>query len=658
MFDSIVNYFGNSNFLPHGYCLAWDPLLLWSMVGSDLAIAVSYFSIPVALLIFMRRHRNLKFTWVFGLFGLFIFACGSMHLINILNVWRPVYRLDAVLGVLTAAISTLTAITLWPLLPKASAFFAANTLAQCELQAANKSLGESLALLEQRRSQIEESERRFRLTLETAPIGCAVVALDGQWITVNPALCNMLGYTEKELLKMKYQDFTDPRFHAEDDARVKTILERGSDTYRIEKRYRVKHGREIDVQLDIALLRDDYGKPLYFVTQIQDITAQKRVEAELQASRAKLVDGFTSLSQQNHDITLLGELSAIIQACQSLDEIAEPIAHFGRKLFPDYGGVLYLRRDTGDVLEAVAQWNGAQATSDSLTLDQCWALRRGQPHGAHELNGLRCAHLREPGPPGDFICVPMSAQGESMGLLYLQALPEREQQIASDTPPQKLAAMVVERLGIALANIRLRQSLRQESIRDPLTRLFNRRYLAESLPRELSRAERERQELSVLMFDVDHFKKFNDTYGHELGDQVLRMIGDALFVQFRGNDIVCRYGGEEFAVVLARTTLPQALLKAEQLRAKVRSLEVTYRHQAIGPITISIGLASSAQHGFSAGKLLAAADKAMYAAKNAGRDCVVASTEDFAAEPMTELPSDPLPRNEARPSASPLLAIP
>jgi len=654
MFDAVVNYFGGSNFLPHGYCLGWDPLLLWSMVGSDLAIAVSYFSIPVALLIFIRRHRTLKFNWVFGLFGLFIFACGTTHLISILNIWRPVYRLDVAMGVLTAAVSTLTAITLWPLLPKASAFLNATTLAQRELHAANKSLGESLALLEQRRSQIEESERRFRLTLETAPIGCAIVALDGQWVTVNPALCNMLGYTEKEMLRMRYQDFTDPQFHAQDEARVKSILEGGTHSYRTEKRYRVRNGREIDVQLDIAVLRDDHARPLYFVTQIQDITAQKHVEVELQASRAKLVDGFTSLSQQNHDITLLGELSAIIQACQSLDEIAEPIAHFGRKLFPNYGGVLYLRRDTGDVLEAAAQWNGALATSDSLTLDECWALRRGQPHGAHEMNGLRCAHLREPGPPGDFICVPMSAQGESMGLLYLQALPDRERpQIACDTPPQKLAAMVVERLGIALANIRLRQSLRQESIRDPLTRLFNRRYLAESLPRELSRAERERQDLAVLMFDVDHFKKFNDTYGHELGDQVLRMIGDALFVQFRGNDIVCRYGGEEFAVVLARTTLQQALLKAEQLRAKVRGLEVTYRHQAIGPITISIGVASYPQHGFSAGKLLAAADKAMYAAKNAGRDCVMVSTEDFAPELM----SDPLPRNEARPLASPLLAI-
>ena len=191
--------------------------------------------------------------------------------------------------------------------------------------------------------------------------------------------------------------------------------------------------------------------------------------------------------------------------------------------------------------------------------------------------------------------------------------------------------MLVDRLGIALANIRLRQTLRQQSIRDPLTKLYNRRYLSETLPRELVQAEREGLSLAVLMFDVDRFKNFNDAYGHDLGDQVLRMIADLLFNQFRGSDIACRYGGEEFAVVLTRTNLRQAIVKAEELRASLRRLEVTHRHQPVGPITVSIGVAVFPQNGSTAATLLAAADEALYAAKRAGRDCVVCSSEPTAA---------------------------
>lgn len=626
MLDSIVGYLGDSKFLPHGYCLSWEPWLLWSLVGSHAVIGLSYYSIPIALLIFIKRQPDLKFNWIFWLFGLFIFACGTTHFISILDIWFPLYRIDAVAMVLTAAISALSALAMWPLVPQASAFLSARERARQKLYAANRNLGESLELLKHRRSQIEESERRFRLTLETAPIGCAIVGLDGRWITVNQALCAMFGYSEQELLTRTFQDMTHPDDLDRDLGEVKNLLEGRRDTYRIEKRYVVEQGRVIHTQLDVAILRDERGQPIHFISQIQDITARKQIEKELQDSKTQLEDGFAALSRQNREITLLGELSASVQACQSLDEIAAPIARFGRQLFPGYGGALYLVRETDRLLESVVQWGGPVFSDDVLAPDACWALRRGQLHGGGDQKGLRCPHICQIDSGAQWICVPMSAQGETMGLLYLQSSATASGPAAqSDSHLEQLSAMMVDRLGIALANIRLRQTLRQQSIRDPLTRLFNRRYLAESLPRELALAEREGLPMAVLMFDVDRFKRFNDAYGHDLGDQVLHLIGDILLRQFRGSDIACRYGGEEFAVILARTDLPQAVAKAEELRADVRRLEIAHRDRAIGPVTISVGVAGYPRHGVSAAALIAAADQALYAAKRAGRDCVICS---------------------------------
>jgi len=624
MLDSIVGYLGNSQFLPHGYCLSWDPLLLWSLVGSHAVIGLSYYSIPIALLVFIRRQPDLKFNWIFALFGLFIFACGTTHFISILDIWFPVYRLDTVATMLTAAVSAVTALAVWPLVPQASAFLSAREQARQKLQAANQNLSASLEMLRHGRNQVEESERRFRLTMETAPIGCAIVGLDGRWIAVNQALCTMLGYSEQELLQLTFQDLT----HADDLNRdldeVKKLLEGSGDAYRMEKRYVVKLGREIHTQLDVAILRDERGQPIHFISQIQDITARKRVEKELQDSKAELEHGFAQLSQQNREITLLGELSSVIQACQSLDEIATPIERFARALFPAYSGRLYLAREAGNLLEAAAAWGEVNGSEVTLVPESCWALRRGRAHRGDDHDGLRCAHIHTDAQDLQSICVPMSAQGETMGLLYLQALASDGTAMQhSDAHLEQLAAMVVDRLGIALANIRLRQTLRQQSIRDPLTRLFNRRYLAESLPRELGLAEREGGSLAVLMFDVDRFKSFNDAYGHDLGDQVLQMIGELLSNQFRGSDIACRYGGEEFAVILTRTTLAQAIAKAEELCINVRRLEISHRRRLIGPVTISIGVASYPQHGHSAAALIAAADEAMYSAKGAGRDCAV-----------------------------------
>jgi diguanylate cyclase (GGDEF)-like protein len=194
----------------------------------------------------------------------------------------------------------------------------------------------------------------------------------------------------------------------------------------------------------------------------------------------------------------------------------------------------------------------------------------------------------------------------------------------SPSSRKSLAVTVGEDIKLSLFNLRLREKLREQATRDPLTGLYNRRYLEESLERELYRTNREGTPLCVAMLDLDYLKKFNDTFGHEAGDRVLRELGRVLRDKLRKSDISCRFGGEEFVLVLPGSTLADARQRVEQIRLLVKGLQIRHEDQILGRLTVSGGVAASPEHGSTAADLLRAADDALYAAKQAGRDRVVA----------------------------------
>jgi diguanylate cyclase (GGDEF)-like protein len=193
---------------------------------------------------------------------------------------------------------------------------------------------------------------------------------------------------------------------------------------------------------------------------------------------------------------------------------------------------------------------------------------------------------------------------------------------------------------MALSNLQLREKLRDQSIRDPLTSLFNRRYTEETLTRELHRAERSRQELAVLAIDVDHFKRFNDTFGHQAGDQVLRELAAVLTGRTRAGDIVSRMGGEELLVVLPAANLADAMEKADQIRVAVSELQVKHLNRDLGQVTISTGVAVFPHHGRDGDALIRAADAALYQAKREGRNRVVGADPTSAVIPASPVHSD------------------
>jgi diguanylate cyclase (GGDEF)-like protein len=224
-----------------------------------------------------------------------------------------------------------------------------------------------------------------------------------------------------------------------------------------------------------------------------------------------------------------------------------------------------------------------------------------------------------------------------MGILHIRsestALSETEQDGASLTASkQQIAIAMADSIVLALANLKLRIFLREQSIRDPLTGLFNRRYLEETLEREFNRAVRMQRPVGVIMLDLDHFKRFNDTHGHEAGDILLRKLGSFLKQHLRGGDIACRYGGEEFALVLPEVSLENVRLRAEELRDGIKHLNVEHNGKTLAALSMSLGIAMFPEHGATSQRVLNAADGALYEAKHKGRDRIVVASIDTADE--------------------------
>jgi len=270
---------------------------------------------------------------------------------------------------------------------------------------------------------------------------------------------------------------------------------------------------------------------------------------------------------------LTGWLSELEKRTRETTLLYAVIARFAHQLFPTESGALCVLNASQNLVEAVAVWGESLACERVFAPEECWAVRRGQLHAVDDpASGLICQYLGEQVPVG-YLCVPMMGQGEALGVLHLLC------GNASNGPVNGLSEakrrLAVTAAGqLALANLRLRETLRMQSIRDPLTGLYNRRYMEESLARELRRAARNRRRLGIMMLDLDHFKRFNDTHGHEAGDTLFRELGEFLRTRTRREDIACRYGGEEFVLVLPDATVQVTQQRGERLRDEFKRLNV------------------------------------------------------------------------------------
>ena len=366
---------------------------------------------------------------------------------------------------------------------------------------------------------------------------------------------------------------------------------------------------------------------MHQTVQTLNVELEQRVARrteELARTDEQLRGSLVELQEYTSQMEAINELVELLQSCLTVDEARQQAARVLQQFFAA-GSVLMLN-SSRNFLDVALSW-GATASKKPgpFAPESCWALRKGRVHLVEPGTvSLLCGHSDETS-TSCHLCVPMVAQGDSLGVLSIDdsavchsvAHPRLLRQ------KQELAITVAVQISLAFANLMLRETLKYQSVRDALTGLFNRRHMEESLERELLRAARNEKPVTVLMIDIDHFKRFNDLLGHEAGDVLLRELGATFNSQIRGGDIACRYGGEEFLLIMADTSLEVGCERAEKLREHLTNLQIRHRGEILRRVTASIGVAGFPEHGTSAAQIVKLADEALYQAKAEGRDRVV-----------------------------------
>jgi diguanylate cyclase (GGDEF)-like protein len=327
----------------------------------------------------------------------------------------------------------------------------------------------------------------------------------------------------------------------------------------------------------------------------------------------------TEAETSREQVTRLFQMADMLQSAGDYADANEVLRASAAELIFGFSGALYVFNNSRDRLVLSTSWEreGYDALPESLGMDQCWALKRGKPHiNRPHSRKLCCSHHTS----GDYALeIPMLARGETLGLLQIYA--------AGDDAELRLERIhglgtaLADAMSLALSNIALREKLRGQALRDPLTGLYNRRYMEDALERFVRLAERENRELSVIMIDLDHFKRLNDQYGHAKGDTTLRDAASVISHMLRESDVACRYGGEELIVLLPDCGMEMAANKAEQIRIGIESLSQPNGAQVSASLGVSSTPAASSKD------LVAQADAALYRAKQGGRNCVVRSAQ-------------------------------
>lgn len=523
--------------------------------------------------------------------------------------------------------------------------------------------------------------RRFSELARHAPVCVFIANPDGDFVFVNQRWHEWTGTSDSHAAGRGWLAVVD----VDDRARLAQAWNdavRDGVALHEEFRLRGPGGRERYVACAAVPERDEQRHLVAFIGTWADITARREAElalrraneelearvrqrtAELEQANAELsreIDertrGAQALRHSNTQLQVLvgelglrakaraalNELGSVLGVCNSLEEGFNAIVGHIPAVFPYGNGCVYWFGGDDEQGRSVAHWGAASASAKTVRVNDCWALRRGRPHHLERgSSGVPCEHLRH-APAGGCVCVPLQSDKQLLALLYWEA-PQTLQgaQDAALAAEQQVTwrnwvVTVGEFLQLAVANLVLRQTLEAQVRRDPLTDLYNRRYMEEALERELRRAERSQRPMGLIMMDLDHFKAYNDGFGHHAGDLLLVAVASCLRSHVRAGDIVCRYGGEEFLAILPETSLELVVQRAEHLRSVVAeqmgewlSKERTGEQRA--PITMSLGVAVYPAHGASAVELIRAADGALYRAKRLGRNRV--EVADGSASPL------------------------
>jgi diguanylate cyclase (GGDEF)-like protein/PAS domain S-box-containing protein len=458
----------------------------------------------------------------------------------------------------------------------------------------------------QEKNAIKESEERFRSIVSRSEDAIIVTDAKGKIKFMNPAAGRVFN---REVESFLGTDFGLPLVDGESTE---------IDIFR--------PGKDPGVG-DMYVVKTEWlGEKAHLIT-IRDITERKQIEVKIKKAQEALFIINNKLEERNWQNSLLSEMRELLQSCSNGQEVPAIVVSYATQLFHGTDGALFLLSDSRTALQSVASWGNFPEDVDNhiFAPDACWGLRQGRVYVVENMKTSPiCPHLKQ-SLSNAYVCLPLIGKGELFGLLHLGTKrsaqeDDRQWDIAE---LKEIAVIFAEYLSLSIANIKLSEKLTSQSIRDPLTRLYNRRYMDEIIQHEILRAARQQTMIGIVMVDIDHFKQINDTYGHETGDEYLMELADFFRLKIRGSDFVFRYGGEEFMLILPESSVEDTYKYAELLRKEIKNMKIHFRGQRLPSITLSFGIAAYPDHGLDTIELIRVADKALYTAKEAGRDRVI-----------------------------------
>lgn len=573
MWQLFYESFSTAGLIPHGYCLQWNPPLLWTLVASDSIIAASYFSIPFAIFYFAKKRPDVSKRWLFLLFGLFIIACGLTHLFDVLIIWKPNYWANAVARVLTAAISLGTAAALWVVMPTALRAPSTQQLehAKLELEIINAELEHRVLMrtleLEHANTSLHsalEQANRFKNALDHIPIYFYMKDSQQRYVYANKHTLELFKCSAEELNGSYASRFFPADAAAHIYAEDAQILEHGKDIAQEMEVLSADGTRRIYWNIKTPIYDGDEQNRIWGVCGIStDITEQKKTEESLQIAAMVFRASNEGIMVTDADVNVIAVNPAFTRI--SGYEPREIIGKNPRILSSGRHDKTFYE-SMWESLNTTGQWEG-----------EIWN-RRKEGGIYPELLSINNINNED-------------------GLLQGRV------GIFSDISERKKSEEVIWR----------------QANYDILTGLPNRRMVYDRLELEIKKAQRNGKTVALMLVDLDRFKEVNDTLGHAEGDSLLKEAAQRMLNCVRKTDIVGRPGGDEFTIALSEL---DDVLSVERVAYSVLSkLSEPYQlGNEMAYISASIGITFYPEDATDVTTLFKFADQAMYAAKHQGRN--------------------------------------
>ncbi|MCC5610631.1 diguanylate cyclase [Nostoc sp. CHAB 5834] len=579
--------------------------IYWNCIIAHGITAFSYFGIPILIGVFFAKTKATipnKFWLAFLLSGGFVLFCGFHHFLAIFEPHIAVSLLH--LGVLNL-MAVISFCALLYLMPTAYQIL------------------EAIAKFQEDSRELQRSQQMQRLFLDQGPFGAYIKDEQSRVLYYNQELQSRFSVDSQEWLGKADSEFLpDPeegrRVMENDQVVLKTLR-----PLKLIEEVKIPGNDQPCYWLSFKFPFSDGATGACRIGGISiDITESIEAQRSLTDLNRQLEEKTLKLEAKKRELIYLSDMADMLYSCESEDELYKVIALTCSQLFPNMNGCIFKIANSKNYVQRNSFWGNERTSKEIFSLSECWALRRGKvnilsPHNS----GLICNHLIEP-VSGTHLCFPLFGQGELVGILHIYA-PE---EISPEA--QQITEIIARTLAIALNNLSIKQRLTYDSLRDGMTQLFNQNYLQTIMEQRLAEAERSGQPLSVIFLDIDNFKSYNSRYGHLTANIVIQGLAKLLLKSIRSFDIACRWGGEEFVIVMPNMTLENLRRRVEELRVDVEQMQLREGDRILQGITASFGIAVS-QPGITVKDFLNRANQAMLEAKRTGKNRVIEYVNNY-----------------------------